>query len=140
MCMLYLKHKRPIRHLNCCTIAPSTVNDWRKEGYALFNNSVNTFSSDHSDSERGNPLIHGLLFLWFFYMHHPTDWIALTNRGTLAGTRNSSMDPPWGLDPMIRHILSRRSTMKLHLAPCQRTRTLCTSVWFIQFSSSDNIT
>ena len=38
---------------------------------------------DHSDSERGNPLPpHRLLF--------PIN----TSRGTLAGTRNSSMGPP----------------------------------------------
>ena len=38
---------------------------------------------DHSDSERGNPLLpHRLLFLirlqGFFYMHHPTDRIIHT--------------------------------------------------------------
>ena len=38
---------------------------------------------DHSDSERGNPLLpHGLIFpinsKGFFYMHHPTDRIAHT--------------------------------------------------------------
>ena len=39
-------------------------------------------ASDHSDSERGNPLRpHGLLFSIsskVFYMHHPTDRIAYT--------------------------------------------------------------
>ena len=34
----------------------------RKEGNVLFNDALNTFYSDHSDSERGNPLVpHGLL-------------------------------------------------------------------------------
>ena len=34
---------------------------------------------DHSDSERGNPLMpHRLLFPWVFYIHHPTDRIAHT--------------------------------------------------------------
>ena len=53
---------------------------------------------DHSDSEKGNPLLpHRLLFpTRFFYMHHPTDRIAhtiayYTSRGALAGMKNSSM-------------------------------------------------
>ena len=57
----------------------------RKKGNVLFNDALNTFYlglygirhmvKDYSDSERGNPLPpHGLLF----YMHHPTDRIALT--------------------------------------------------------------
>ena len=65
----------------------------RKEGIFLFNNALNIFYlqlcgvghmvEDHSDSEKGNPLLpHGLLFAissqGFFYMHHPTDRIAHT--------------------------------------------------------------
>ena len=64
----------------------------RKEGNVLFNDTLNTFYlrlygvghivKDHSDSERGNPLLpHGLLFLIkarFFYMHHSTNRIAHT--------------------------------------------------------------
>ena len=64
----------------------------RKEGNVLFNDALNTFYlqlygvghmvKDHSDSERGNPMLpHGLLFLIsskIFYMHHPTDRIAHT--------------------------------------------------------------
>ena len=49
------------------------INEGRKEGNALFNDALNTFYlrlygvrhmvMDHSDSERGNPLLpHGLLF------------------------------------------------------------------------------
>ena len=35
---------------------------------------------DDSDSKNGNPLplLHGLLFSRFSYIHHPTDWIAHT--------------------------------------------------------------
>ena len=64
----------------------------RKEGNVLFNDTLNTFYlrlygvrhmvKDHSDSEKGNPLPHSLLFpissKVFFYMHHPTDRIAHT--------------------------------------------------------------
>ena len=53
---------------------------------------------DHSDSERGNPLPpDGLLFpisCKGFYMHQPKDGLCYTSRGTLAGTRNTSMGPP----------------------------------------------
>ena len=33
---------------------------------------------DHSDSEKGNPLLPYMLILWFFYMYHPTDRIGHT--------------------------------------------------------------
>ena len=53
---------------------------------------------DHSDSERGNPVLslHGLLFpinsKVSFYMHHPTDHgLCYISRGALAGTRNRSI-------------------------------------------------
>ena len=63
-----------------------------KEGNVLFNDALNTFIirlygvrhmvKDHSDNERGNPLLlYGLLFpinSKLFYMHHPTDRIAHT--------------------------------------------------------------
>ena len=68
---------------------------WRnwKEGNVLFNDALNTFylwlydvtQMDHSDSERGNPLLpHGLLFpisskgSFVNIMHHPTDRIIHT--------------------------------------------------------------
>ena len=50
-------------------------------------------------------------------MHHPTDRITNASHGALAETRNSSQGPPWGIDQTIHHIMSRRSTMELHLAP-----------------------
>ena len=60
---------------------------------------------DHSDSERGNPLLpHGLLFLinskgsFIYAPSHRQDStyhsFCYTSRGGLAGTRNSSMGPP----------------------------------------------
>ena len=36
-------------------------------------------------------------------MHHPT------SRGALAGTRYSSMGPPWRIDPMTHRTMSERS-------------------------------
>ena len=46
------------------------------------------------------------------YVHHPT---AQDSRGTLAGTRNSSMGPPRGIDPTTHRIMSRRTTTELHM-------------------------
>ena len=83
-----------------------------RERNVLFNDALNTFYlqlygvrhmvKDHSDSEKGNPLLPQRLLLSInskgsFYMHHPTDRIThttalcYTSRGALAGTRNSSM-------------------------------------------------
>ena len=47
-------------------------------------------------------------------MHHPrqdnTDHIlCYTSRGALAGMRNGSMGPPWGIDPTIHRTMSERS-------------------------------
>ena len=63
---------------------------------------------DHLDSERGNLLLppsdqqQG-----FFYMHHPTDTIC--SHGTMAGTRNSSMGPPWRIDSTTHHTTSEHA-------------------------------
>ena len=35
--------------------------------------------------------------------------LCYTSRGTLAGTRNSSMGPPWRSDPMTNHTMSEHS-------------------------------
>ena len=60
---------------------------------------------DHSDSERGNPLQpHGLLFPISTY-----HGLCYTSRGTLAGTRNSSMGPPGKIDPTTHRTVSERS-------------------------------
>ena len=45
------------------------------------------------------------------------DTLPLSYISLLAGTRISSMSPPWGIDPMIYHTMSRHSTTQLHLAP-----------------------
>ena len=85
----------------------------RKEGNVLFNDTLNTFYlrlygvrhmvKDHSDSEKGNPLLpHGLLLLinsnGSFICTIPQDGtyhgLCYTSRGALAGMRNSSMGSP----------------------------------------------
>ena len=102
---------------------------WRKEGNVLFNDALNTFYlrlygvrhmvKDHSDSERGNLLPpHRLLFpissKGSFICIIPRQdntyhSLCYTSRGALAGTRNSSMDPPWRIDPMTHRTMSERS-------------------------------
>ena len=49
-----------------------------------------------------------------FHIHHPTDrteytTTCYTSCGTLAVTRNSSMGPPWRIDPMTHRNMSDRS-------------------------------
>ena len=86
-----------------------------KEGNVLFNDACNTFYlrlygvrhmvKDHSDSEKGNPLLpHRLLFLIDskgsfictipHRITHTTHGLCYTSRGSLAGTRNSSVGSP----------------------------------------------
>ena len=123
------------------TICPCiTVNKIRKEGNVLFNNAFNTFylrlygvrhmAKDHSDSNREETRCHHKRYSFrlaarVFYMHHSTDRIAhtraffYTSRGTLAGTRNSSMDQPH--EGSIRQPIApwvNALTKELHLAPC----------------------
>ena len=43
-----------------------------------------------------------------------------TSLGALAGTKNSSMGPPWGIDPTTHHTMSERSTSELRPAPLDR--------------------
>ena len=95
---------------------------WYLEGNVLFNDALNTFYlrlygvrhmvKDHSDSERGNQLpSHGLLFTisikGSFICINTYHGFCYTSRGALAGTRNSSMGPPW----------ANALTTELHLAP-----------------------
>ena len=108
----------------------------RKEGNVLFNDALNTFHlwlygiihmvKDHSDSERGNPLLpHGLFFLisskssFICITPHRQDntyhCLCYTSHGAHAGTKNSSMGPPWRIDPMTHRIMSERSYISL---PC----------------------
>ena len=93
-----------------------TILRTRKEGNVLFNDALNTFYlrlfgvrhnimvKDHSDSERGTRCRHiGYFFrlaarVLLYASSHRQDntyhshWYA--SRGSLAGTRNSSMGPP----------------------------------------------
>ena len=56
----------------------------------------------YAPSHRQDSTYHGL---WY------------TSRGALAGTRNSSMGPSWGIDPTTHSNMSGRFTTELHLAP-----------------------
>ena len=49
---------------------------------------------DHSDSEKGNPLPPHRLFLSINRQDSTYHGFCYTSRGTLVGTRNSSMGPP----------------------------------------------
>ena len=44
-----------------------------------------------------------------------------TSCGSLAGTRNSSMSLPWGIDPTTHCTMIRCSTTELHLTPKRQT-------------------
>ena len=77
-------------------------------------------------NKRGNLLLplHQLLLAarFFFICAIPQTWwyhhLCYTSHGALAGTRNSSMGQPWGIDPMTHRTMSGHCTMKLHLAQC----------------------
>ena len=83
---------------------------------------------DHSDREKGNPLPpHGLHFLLYAPSHRQDStyhYLWYTSRGALAGTGNSSMGPPWRIDPSTHRTMSERSyhgaTSRSHLEHCVR--------------------
>ena len=74
---------------------------------------------NHSDSERGNPLLpHRLLFPLAarVLLHGPSHrqdntyhCLCYTSHEALAGTRNSPMGPPWRIDPTTHRTTSERS-------------------------------
>ena len=91
----------------------------RKEGNVLFNNTLNTFYLQlygkgdetccchmgysfrltarvllYAPSHRQDSTYHGLCY---------------TSRGAQAGTRNTSMGPPWRIDPTTHHTISECS-------------------------------
>ena len=109
-----------------------------RERIFLFNDALNTFYlrlygvrhmvTDHSDSEKGNPLPPYRLLLSInskgslYPPSHRQDntyhSLCYTSRGALAGMRNSSMGPPlWRIDPTTHRTMSERSTSELHPAP-----------------------
>ena len=75
----------------------------RKEGNCLFNDALNTFYlwlygvthmvKDHSDNDRGLTA-RVLLYAPSHRQDSTYHGLCYTNRGALAGTRNSSMGPP----------------------------------------------
>ena len=75
--------------------------------------------NNHSDSERGNICTHmGYSFrlaarVLLYAPSHRQDStyhsLCYTSRGALDGTRNSSMGPPWRIDPTTHRTMSERS-------------------------------
>ena len=76
-----------------------------------------TYGKEPSDSERGNPMLqlHGLLFL-IISRDRAYHGLCDTSCGALAGSANSSMGPPTGVDPTIYRTFSGLFTTELHLA------------------------
>ena len=67
---------------------------------------------DHSDSQRGNSsrlAARGLLYAPSHRQNSTCHGLCYTSRGTLAGTRNSSMGPQLGIDPTTHRAMSERS-------------------------------
>ena len=68
----------------------------------------------HLDSDKENPLppLHELLILSSSkgFLHAPSHrhGLCYTSRGALAGTRNSSIVPPWRIDPTNHGTMSER--------------------------------
>ena len=81
---------------------------------------------DHSYSKRGNLLHHMGYAFWLaagVLLYAPSHRqestyhdLCYTNHGALAGTRNSSIGPPWGIDPTTHRTMNGRSTAELHIA------------------------
>ena len=112
---------------------------WWKEGNVLFNDALNTFYlrlygvkhmvKDHSDREETRCRHMGYSFrltardLLYAPSHRQDSTyhgLCYTSRGALAGTRNSSMGPPWRIDPTTRRTMSERSPSELRPAPIRR--------------------
>ena len=103
--------------------------DMKEIRNVLYNNTLNRYYlwfygirhimiKDHSYSEWGNPLPHGLLFqlaamVLLYESFHRQDntyhSLCYTSHGALAGMRNSSMGQPWRIDLTTHHTMSERS-------------------------------
>ena len=102
----------------------------RKEGNVLFNDALNTFYlwlysvthmvKDHSDSEWEETPCHHMSYSFrlaarvlLYASSHRQDntyhSLCYTRHEALAGMRNSSMGPPWRIDPTTHHVMSERS-------------------------------
>ena len=75
-----------------------------------------------------------LLYALSHRQDHTYPCLCYTSRGALAGTRNSSMGPPWRIDPTIhRNSLTNKTYQFLILAPQPRQlmcmpRTACLNI------------
>ena len=57
----------------------------------------------------------GLLYARFHRQNSTYHSLCYTSHGALAGMRNSSIGPPWGINLMTHHTMSECSTTELHL-------------------------
>ena len=93
-----------------------------KEGNALFNDALNTLYlllygvghmvKDHPDSHMGYSFRLAAMVLLYASSHRQGNTfhgLCYTSRGALAATRNSSMGPPWRIDPTTHRNMSERS-------------------------------
>ena len=88
----------------------------RKEWYVSFNDALDAFYlrlygirhvvKDHSDSERGLLFLICSIIYASSHRWDSTYQFSYTSRGALAGTRNSSMGPPWRIDLTIHRTMS----------------------------------
>ena len=60
-----------------------------------------------------------LLYAPFQRQDNTYQGLCNTSRVELAGTRTSSMGPPWGINPTTHRATSRCSIAELHLAPSE---------------------
>ena len=99
------------------TPARKPIGYW--EGSVLFNDALNTFSYGYMASDIWLRTRHmGYSFrlaasVLLYAPSHRQDstyhGLCYTSRGTLTGTRNSSMSPPWRIDPTTHRTMSERS-------------------------------
>ena len=137
--------------INCISNRYICTQKLLKEGNVLFNDALNTFYlhivKDHSDSERGNLLPpHRLLFPISSKgssnrQDNTYHGLCYTSRGSLAGTRNSSMGPPH--ERSIRRPIApwaNALTTQLHLAPLYGQRqNLMVALHQIKWLSGQNL-
>ena len=64
---------------------------------------------DHTDTDRGNLLLPHRLLFSINSKDNTYHSLCYTSRGTLAGTRNSSIGPQWRIDPTTHRTISERS-------------------------------
>ena len=107
----------------------------RKEGHALFNDTLNTFylrlkwyrttqiarEDTHCRHMGYSFRLAARIILYAPYYRYDNTYHGLccTRRRSLAGTRNNSTGPPWRIDPKIHRTMSERSYHGATSRSCQ---------------------